>query len=173
MRVIRSPEALAIDEGEPAIFAAGSIDMGGAVDWQQQLADRLVPQPGVLLNPRRMRWEAGEAADASNAVFREQVAWELDAMEAASLIAFYFAPASQAPVTLLELGLAARTGKAVVCCREGYWRRGNVVAVCERYGVPMVDSLDALARAIQGFCEGVGVRRSRGLRTGRPSAARP
>jgi hypothetical protein len=74
-------------------------------------------------------------------------------MEAAGLIAFYFAPGSQAPVTLLELGLAARSSKAVVCCPPGYWRRGNVEIVCQRHGVPMVDTLAALAQAVREHCE--------------------
>lgn len=152
MRVIRSPEPLVLDRGERAVFLAGSIDMGGSLDWQQQLVQSLAPDHGTLINPRRDRWEAGRTSDASNPVFREQVEWELAGMEAAGQIAFYFAPASQAPITLLELGLAARSGKAVVCCPEGYWRRGNVVVTCERYGVPMVDSLDTLAQAIRRFC---------------------
>lgn len=152
MRVIQSPQPLSLQAQERAAFLAGSIDMGGSIEWQQQLVSSLAPHPGTLLNPRRDHWEAGRTSDATNPVFREQVEWELAAMEAAGLIAFYFAPASQAPITLLELGLAARTGKAVVCCPEGYWRRGNVVVTCELYGVPMVDTLDDLAQAIRRYC---------------------
>ena len=70
-------------------------------------------------------------------------------MEAAERIAFYFAPDSQAPVTLMELGLAARAGKAVVCCPTGYWRKGNVDVVCARYGIPTVPSLAALSRYLR------------------------
>lgn len=153
MRVIQSPQALSLKPQERAAFLAGSIDMGGSVDWQQQLVALLTGHHGTLLNPRRDRWYAGSTSEASNPVFREQVEWELAAMEAAGLIAFYFAPASQAPITLLELGLAARSRKAVVCCPEGYWRRGNVVVVCERYGVPMVESLGDLAQAIRRYCD--------------------
>lgn len=152
MRVIRSPEKLMLGKDECAVFLAGSIDMGASLDWQQQLVRSLVSGPGTLLNPRRDHWEAGCTSDADNPVFREQVEWELTGMEAAGLIAFYFAPGSQAPVTLMELGVAARGGKAVVCCPQGFWRRGNVVVMCERYGVPMVESLEALAHAIRRFC---------------------
>jgi len=73
-------------------------------------------------------------------------------MEAAGLIVFYFAPTSQAPISLLELGLAARTGKALVCCPPGYWRKGNVDMVCRYYGMPMVETLAQLAQGIRGFC---------------------
>lgn len=151
MRVIQSPENLAIHPGERAVFMAGSIDMGGSVDWQQALIESLSSCQGVLLNPRRSHWDPAWPPDASFPVFREQVEWELAAMEAAGMIAFYFAPGSQAPITLLELGLAARKKNAVVCCPDGYWRRGNVEVVCQYYGVPLVPTLEALADAIRGY----------------------
>jgi hypothetical protein len=58
--------------------------------------------------------------------------------------AMFFAPATKAPITLLELGLFARSGKLLVGCPVGFWRRGNVEVVCARYGIPLVDSLTAL-----------------------------
>jgi hypothetical protein len=76
--------------------------------------------------------------------FREQVEWELTALEKADLIAMYFDPATKSPVSLLELGLFARTGKMIVCCPEGFWRKANVDIVCENYGVKQVESLDDL-----------------------------
>lgn len=39
---------------------------------------------------------------------------------------------------LLELGLFAKSGKLLVCCPEGYWRRGNVEVICARYQIPAV-----------------------------------
>jgi len=155
MRVIRSPEPLSLGPRERSVFLGGTIDMGDSGDWQQALVDALTASSGTLLNPRREHWSAGDGSDAENPRFRAQVAWELAAMEAASLIAFYFAPTSLAPITLLELGLAARSGKALVCCPRGYWRRGNVVAVCEHHGVPMVDSLDGRVVAVRAFCQKV------------------
>jgi hypothetical protein len=58
-------------------------------------------------------------------------------------------PATRAPVSLLELGLFARTKRMVVCCPDGYWRKGNVEIVCERYGVDTVQTLDELARCVR------------------------
>ena len=52
----------------------------------------------------------------------------------------YFAPKSRAPIRLLELGLFARSGRLIVCCGDGFWRRGNVEVVCARNGVPMLFS---------------------------------
>lgn len=80
--------------------------------------------------------------------FRDQVAWELDMREAADVVAVYFGPEAKATITLLELGLTAHTEKAIVCCPAGYWKRGNVQAVCERFGVQMVESIEELARGV-------------------------
>lgn len=68
--------------------------------------------------------------------------------EAADVIAMYFDPDTKAPITLLELGLFARTGKMIVACPEGFWKKGNVEIVCGRYGIECLGSLDELGRAI-------------------------
>lgn len=151
MQLIQPPTALSTLSLGRAVFLAGSIDLGQSVDWQAELALSLVDCPGTLLNPRRAQWDSSWLAEAAFPPFREQVEWELAAMEAAGMIAFYFAPQSQAPVTLLELGLAARERKAVVCCPPGYWRKGNVDVVCERYNIPMVAALEDLGREIRTY----------------------
>ena len=151
MLLIRPPAALPLPLKGPSVFMAGSIDLGKSIDWQSELAASLADCPGTLLNPRRTEWDASWKAEADFAPFREQVEWEIAAMEAADRIAFYFAPDSQAPVTLLELGLAARTKKAVVCCPAGYWRKGNVDVVCAKYGIPTVGTLADLSVFIRLF----------------------
>jgi hypothetical protein len=45
---------------------------------------------------------------------------------------------ARAPITLLGLGLFAKSGKLLVCCPEWFWRRGNVEVVCARYQIPAV-----------------------------------
>jgi hypothetical protein len=148
-RVIKPPAPLQLAGGQPSIFLAGSIEMGQAEDWQAAFERGLADLDVVLLNPRREAWDASWVQSIHNPQFREQVEWELAAQEQASLIAMYFSPATKAPVTLLELGLCARSGKAVVCCPEGYWRRGNVEVVCQRYQVPLVSGLAELVEAVR------------------------
>jgi hypothetical protein len=60
----------------------------------------------------------------------------------------YFDPNTQSPISLLELGLHARDGKLIVLCPEGFWRKGNVDIVCEKYGVKQVESFEELIKAI-------------------------
>jgi len=139
----------------PWIFLAGSIDDGRAEPWQAAVVSALADLPGTLLNPRRDDWDSSWRQSMEDPRFREQVEWELDGQERADVIAFYFAPGSKAPISLLELGLFApaggegRGGEPVVCCPEGYWRRGNVEVVCARYGVELLASLDAWVQRIR------------------------
>lgn len=123
--------------------------MGLAEDWQAQIAQSLADTDLTLLNPRRDHWDATWEQRMANSQFRGQVEWELAAQEQAALIVMYFAPQTQAPITLLELGLFATSGRLVVCCPDGYWRKGNVEVVCDRYHIPLVPSLNDLVTAIQ------------------------
>jgi len=143
-RILKPPAPLDFGPDERSVFLAGSIDMGEAEPWQAEMERALAGEDVVLLNPRRDEWDASWQQTIHDPTFREQVEWELSGQEQATLIAMHFAPASQAPITLLELGLFARSGKLIVSCPQGFWRRGNVEVVCDRYRVPLVESLPAL-----------------------------
>ena len=149
MRVLKPPAPLVVDGTIPSVFLAGSIEMGQAEDWQSHVESALRGMDVLLLNPRRDEWDASWVQSITNTQFREQVEWELTGLEQASVVAMYFAPSTKAPVTLLEMGLCARSGRLVVCCPEGYWRRGNVEVVCRRYGVPFVSTLAELAAEVR------------------------
>lgn len=142
--VFKPPTALNLPNGTRSVFLAGSIELGAAGPWQTAVETALAAHDVALLNPRRDAWDASWVQDISNPQFREQVEWELDALERATHIAMHFEPATRSPITLLELGLFARSGRMIVSCPEGFWRRGNIQVVCARYGVPLVSSLDAL-----------------------------
>jgi hypothetical protein len=147
--VVKPPAPLVVAKGTRSVFLAGSIEMGLAAPWQAEVEAALADAKVTIWNPRRDDWDSSWAQSIEDARFREQVEWELAAQEQADLIVMYFAPATKAPITLLELGLFARSGKLVVCCPEGYFRKGNVDVVCRRYGVPMVADLAALIAAVE------------------------
>jgi hypothetical protein len=142
--VVTSPEALPSRHERPRVFLGGSIDMGSAPDWQKQVIAALQGEDVVLLNPRRPDWNPAWKPEASEPEFRRQVEWELAALDSADVVILYLAPGSQSPVSLLELGLHARSGKVVLLCPPGFWRKGNVDITGERYGVKQVQSLDEL-----------------------------
>lgn len=127
------------------VFIAGSIEMGKAENWQVKIEKELSMFDNVcLLNPRRDDWDSTWKQEITNPQFNQQVNWELNALEKADLIVFYFSPETKSPITLLELGLFARSGKLVICCPNGFWRKGNIDIVCEKYNVPQVNSIEEL-----------------------------
>jgi hypothetical protein len=73
----------------------------------------------------------------------------LDGFELAGLIVFYFAPDTKSPISLLELGLFARTGKLLVWCPTGFWRKGNIDIVCKRWNIQQVESLQTFISEIK------------------------
>jgi hypothetical protein len=146
--VVVSPAPVPHD-ARPKVFLAGSIDMGKAVDWQRQLIDALGDMDVVILNPRRADWNPAWKPELADEHFAQQVDWELSALEQADVIVMYLAPSSQSPVSLLELGLHARSGKLVVLCPPGYWRKGNVDAVTARYGIEQATSMEDLASRVR------------------------
>lgn len=129
------------------VFLAGSIAMGEAEQWQEKAAAELEAMGYTIFNPRRDNWDPSWEQSINNPQFREQVEWELNGLKRAEMILFYFQPGTPAPVTLLEFGLYAASGKQlVVACPEGFWRKGNVDIVCERYGLEVFPTLeDAIA----------------------------
>lgn len=143
--MFKPPAAVPETPGLTRVFLGGSIDMGQAEDWQALVAADLADLPVAFLNPRREHWDAGWVQDISNPEFRGQVQWELDGLESSDLVLFHLSPSGPAPVTLMELGLHARTpDRCIVSCPAGYWRRGNVQVLCARFGITLVDSLDSL-----------------------------
>ena len=147
--VIKPPTPIRIDRAMPSVFLAGSIEMGSADNWQRTVESAFEHDAVTLLNPRREDWDASWVQSISNPQFREQVEWELSGLELATVVAMYFAPPTKSPITLLELGLAAQSGRLVVCCPDGYWRKGNVEVVCARYNVPMAANTTELVALIK------------------------
>lgn len=126
---------------KPTVFLAGSIEMDRAENWQAR-AETLLGDRYVLFNPRRDSWDNSWKQEIGNPQFKAQVDWELDALEKADHVLMYFAPGTQSPISLLELGLFASSKKMVVCCPEGFWRKGNVEIVCQRLDITFFDNFD-------------------------------
>ena len=125
-----------------------SVILYGAIQaepaWQTSLASSLSDLPIDILDPRRDDWDSSWVEDIEFPKFKEQVEWEMDYAKVADVIGFNFPAGAQTPVALLELGMYAGSGKVIVCCPKGFYKRGNVQMVCLRYGIEMLETLDEL-----------------------------
>ena len=130
------------DRSIKSVFLAGSIEMNTAHNWQREMSEFFGMQDINVFNPRRPSWDSSWKQEYGNPHFYQQVVWELKALESADIILMYFDPDTQAPVSLMELGLFAKSKKIHVVCPKPFWRKGNVDIVCDFYDVPMYSSLD-------------------------------
>lgn len=73
-------------------------------------------------------------------------------LDAADIVVMYLAASTKSPITLLELGLCARSGKLMVCCPKGFWRGGNVEVLCRRHRIPLFETLDDLIAGLRAAC---------------------
>jgi hypothetical protein len=136
-----------------SIFLAGSIEMGIAEYWQSKIEEGLKDFNVTIYNPRRDEWDSSWEQTIHNPQFREQVEWELDHLDKADIILMYFDEDTKSPISLLELGLYASSGKMIVYCPEGFWRKGNVDIVADRYDVKQVQSVNELLTAVRNLAK--------------------
>lgn len=120
------------------IFLAGTIDMGNSSDWQNTLISRLSDDRYqnlniTIYNPRR-----GKEFNVDDQ--EEQIRWELNHLDKADVILVNILPDSKSPITLMEIGLYANSGKLVVVCPKEFYRYDNVRIVCEKYNIPLYNS---------------------------------
>lgn len=130
-------------EGYTKIFLAGTIDMGNSVDWQRETVKYLEGKKGnyIVFNPRRDEFKNTPEE------MEYQVKWELDHLEQSDMIIMNLLGSSKSPISLLELGIHIRSGKLRVACPKEYYRYDNVRITCEKYNVPIYDSLEELLSA--------------------------
>lgn len=152
MEVVYPPNPFRVRQRprRPHIFLAGTIEMGAAPRWQDHVARELRGYRGVLLNPRRPQWDSSWEQSIDCPEFKEQVEWELDALTQADLVLMYIHPSSKSPVTLMELGVLAGQAPSrsrfnfIICCPDGFWRKGNVDILCRRFGILQAQTLEGM-----------------------------
>jgi hypothetical protein len=139
---IQAPNKWVKLDNHITVFLAGSIEMGKAIEWQKNVIEQLKDEPIIFLNPRRDDWDSSWEQKKTNPQFKEQVTWEIMGLEAADVILMYFDPNTKSPISLLELGIHAKSDKLIVLCPEPFWRKGNVDIVCDLYDIKQVESID-------------------------------
>ena len=131
-----------------SVFLAGSIDMGRARDWQADAVKMMQHLPITIMNPRRVDFGGDWVQDMSQDKLYRQVTWELDWLAGADVIALNLEPESDAPISILELGLFAASKKMVVRCPVGWRRRGNIQIICQRFGIPIFTEFEDMIEEV-------------------------
>lgn len=153
MKIFYPPNAYPNFPDKKYLFLAGSIEMGKAIDWQKEISEQLTDLDLVILNPRRPDWDSSWVQSIENEEFVKQVEWELNGLERADIIIVYFAANTYSPISLLELGLHARSKKLIVLCEEHFWRKGNIDVVCRKYGIKQVNDWSEMIAEVREMIE--------------------
>ena len=140
------PEEISRNDSFTKIFLAGTIDMGNSRDWQTEIHDRFSEMNGryILFNPRQENWDATRPGEMDY-----QVKWELDHLEEADMIIMYILGTSKSPISLLEMGLHAKSGKMYVICEKDFYRYDNVRITCDYYEVPLYNDLESFLDTLE------------------------
>ena len=109
-----------IQPGEISLFLGGGIT--GCRDWQAEIVEKLKDTDLVLLNPRRKHWPMNDPSASKN-----QIEWEYEHLQTASMIMFWFSPETLCPITLFEYGKWIVSNKPLfIGCDPEYKRLEDV-----------------------------------------------
>ena len=136
--IIITPEEVENEEankiGVKSVFLAGTIDNGNSLNWQDRTITELI-KLGVkdleVYNPRRKHWNDNPSKED----MEYQIKWEQDHLDKADVIVMILLDDSKSPISLLEMGLYANTGKLIVFCTPNFYRWDNVRLTCEKYHI--------------------------------------
>lgn len=118
----------------PSVFLAGTIDNGDSINWQEEVIkeyENRWDKQIVFYSPRRSDWNQYPIN------LEHQIKWEQGHLDAADLIVMCLLDNSKSPISLLELGLYAKSKKMVVFCNPEFYRYYNVKLTCEKYDIPL------------------------------------
>lgn len=125
-----------------SVFLAGTIDNGDSLNWQDKVIIELI-NLGIkceVFNPRREHWNPNPTKEDMEV----QIKWEQDHLDRADIIAMVLLDDSKSPISLLEMGLYAKSKKLIVFCTPKFYRFDNVRLTCEKYHIPLVQDLHPL-----------------------------
>ena len=129
-----------------SVFLAGTIDNGDSLNWQDKTIIELT-NLGIndieIYNPRRENWNSNPSKED----IEYQIKWEQDHLDKADVIVMVLLDDSKSPISLLELGLYAKSNKLIVFCTPNFYRWDNIRLTCEKYNIELVQNLHPLVIA--------------------------
>lgn len=129
-----------------SVFLAGTIDNGDSLNWQNKTIIELM-NLGIndieIYNPRREHWNPNPSKEEMEC----QIKWEQEYLDKADFISMVLLDDSKSPISLLELGLYAKSNKLIVFCTPDFYRWDNVRLTCEKYNIQLVESTHPLVIA--------------------------
>ena len=140
--IIITPETENQESKNKSVFFFVFFDDGNSLNWQDKTIIELI-NLGFdcdIYNPRREHWNP----NTSKEEIEYQIKWEQDHLDKADMIAMVLLDDSKSPISLLELGLYAKSKKIVVFCTTNFYRWDNVRLTCDKYHIELIQDLNPL-----------------------------
>ena len=140
--IIITPETENQESKNKSVFLAGTIDNGNSLNWQDKTIIELI-NLGFdcdIYNPRREHWNPNYSIDD----LVNQIKWEQYHLDKADIIIMVLQDDSKSPISLLELGLYAKSKKIIVFCTPNFYRWHNVKLTCDKYKIELIQDLNPL-----------------------------
>ncbi|WP_298900513.1 nucleoside 2-deoxyribosyltransferase domain-containing protein [uncultured Psychroserpens sp.] len=117
-------------------FLAGSIDYNASNPWRESLIKKAKASIHFFDPTRR------DHDSLSHAEMQNHIHWELEALELSDTIVLHFLRTAKSPISLVELGLYARSGKLIVVCPNTFYQRRYIEVLCKKYSIVLCNSLN-------------------------------
>ena len=140
--IIITPETENQESKNKSVFLAGTIDNGNSLNWQDKTIIELnnLGFDCDIYNPRREHWNPNYSIDD----LVNQIKWEQYHLDKADIIIMVLQDDSKSPISLLELGLYAKSKKIIVFCTPNFYRWHNVKLTCDKYKIELIQDLNPL-----------------------------
>ena len=125
-------------ENEGYCFLAGSIDYHSPNPWRKSIIKKAKSSIHFFDPTRR------DHDSLDNLEMQRHINWELMALELSDQIILNFLPDSKSPISMVELGLYARSGKLVVVCPIDFYQRRYIEVLCKTYNIKLFSNLNDL-----------------------------
>lgn len=135
----------ALDSSNEAltVFLAGSTTSQEQPDWRTRLSSAIADLPVTIFDPKNSAWDSTWKESFKDERWTAQHRWEMRAREDADVVVFCFEAGTDAPISLLELGLTFgcrhRSSRVVMFAAKDYSRRAYVESVSQGRGVATHD----------------------------------
>ncbi|GAB1856239.1 hypothetical protein MHTCC0001_10740 [Flavobacteriaceae bacterium MHTCC 0001] len=130
------------EEKKDYVFLAGSIDLKLKGDWRSELIN-IVGDKVHFIDPTISNHD-----ELDDIQMKKHINWELDALNLADKVFLNLLPDSKSPISLIELGMYVRTSKLIVVCPEAFYQSRYIKTLCEKYNVPLFDSLNSAVNSL-------------------------
>ncbi|CAL2083375.1 nucleoside 2-deoxyribosyltransferase domain-containing protein [Tenacibaculum sp. 190524A02b] len=116
-------------------FLAGSIDYQSKTPWRKTIIEKSSKRIHFF-DPTNKNHH-----NLSDTEMKNQIEWELNTLELSDKIILNFLGYSKSPISLVEMGLYAQSGKLIIICPPEFYQNRYMYPLASKYNIPLFKNL--------------------------------